>query len=306
MTAHAHDLLDQTLTYSARGWHVFPLIPGTKRPATPNHPADRCDGSDPWCRTGHTGWQDRATTDPDRITRAWTARAYGVGIACGPSGLLVIDTDTPKPGTTATSGEDTLAALAAEHGGAEGLPGTWTVGTPSGGVHRYFTTAHLPTDLGNTAGRLGALIDTRGTGGYVVAPPTVTDAGTYAVTTDAPAAPLPAWLVQRLTTRPAAPAPVSELRPVTHRSAYLRAVLAKESEHVRTATEGGRNHALFVAACCLGEFVAGGSLTEPEAAAVLLDAAAGHITNRAFTEAEAHATIRSGFRTGARKPRTAA
>jgi hypothetical protein len=83
-------------------------------------------------------------------------------------------------------------------------------------------------------------------------------------------------------------------------------VLTKETEHVRTATEGSRNHALFVAACCLGEFIAGGSLTEHDAAGVLLDAAARHITARAFTEAEAWATIRSGFRTGARKPRTAA
>nr|BFF20081.1 hypothetical protein GCM10025730_36020 [Promicromonospora thailandica] len=219
----------------------------------------------------------------------------------------MIDTDTPKPGSTvSTSGEGTLAALAADHGGAEGLPATWTVTTPSGGVHRYYSTGHLTTTLGNTAGRLGALIDTRGMGGYVVAPPTVTDAGRYEVTADAEAAPLPAWLVQHLTTRPAAPTRVHELRPVTHHSAYLRAVLAKEAQHVREATEGGRNHGLFAAACCLGELIAGGSLTESEAAGVLLDACAGHIANGAFTEAEAWQTIRSGFRRGAAKPRTAA
>jgi hypothetical protein len=126
------------------------------------------------------------------------------------------------------------------------------------------------------------------------------------VTAQAEAAPLPAWLVQHLTPRPVEPSSPRELRPVTHRSAYLRAVLTKEAQHVREATRGGRNHGLFAAACCLGELIAGGSLTEPEAAGTLLDACAGHIADGAFTEAEAWQTIRSGFRRGAAKPRTAA
>ncbi|MEU4364377.1 bifunctional DNA primase/polymerase [Promicromonospora sp. NPDC023987] len=312
---HHGALLATALEYANRGWHVFPLTPGSKRPATPRHAAADCDHRDPWCRTGHTGWEQRATTNPDRITRAWTAAPYGVGIACGPSGLLVIDTDTPKPGAAlppveargeATSGEGVLIALAEDCGEPDGLPETWTVDTPSGGVHRYYTTGHLTESLGNSAGRLGPWIDTRGNGGYVVAPPTVTDAGRYLVGLDAEPEPLPAWLVRRLTTRPAAPATPRELRPVTHRSAYLRAVLTKEAQHVREATEGSRNHGLFAAACCLGELIAGGSLTEPDASGVLLDACAGHIANGAFTEAEAWQTIRSGFRRGAAKPRTAA
>ena len=59
-------LVDQlrtaALLYASRGWHVFPLIPGQKRPACPGHPAARCDRSDPWCRRGHSGWEQRATT----------------------------------------------------------------------------------------------------------------------------------------------------------------------------------------------------------------------------------------------------
>jgi hypothetical protein len=308
-------LLATALEYANRGWAVFPLKPKSKRPATPRHTADDCDGADPWCRDGHTGWEQRATTNPDRITRAWTAGAYGVGIACGPSGLLVIDTDTPKPGTAVeggpTSGEDVLTALVNAKGGTVGLPATWTVATPSGGIHRYYTTEHLPAPLGNTAAHLGQWIDTRGVGGYVVAPPTVTAAGRYEVTCDDAPAPLPAWLVQHLTTPRATAATTTthELRrggPVAHRSAYLRAVIEGEQNHVRNATEGGRNHALFVAAACLGELIAGGSLTEPEAAGALLDACAGHIAAGAFTETEAWATVRSGFRRGATKPRTAA
>jgi len=77
------------LDAAARGWHVFPLRPGDKRPAYPDHTADRCTGTDPRCRAGHQGWEPRATTDPARITRAWTAAAYNIGIATGPSGLIV-------------------------------------------------------------------------------------------------------------------------------------------------------------------------------------------------------------------------
>jgi hypothetical protein len=53
-TALIDQLRDAALLYASRGWHVFPLIPGTKKPACPGHPASRCDRSDPWCRHGHS------------------------------------------------------------------------------------------------------------------------------------------------------------------------------------------------------------------------------------------------------------
>src|SRR5438093_650742 len=88
---------DPTLT----GLEVWLIgTPGDKRPAFPDHPADLCTATDPRCRTAgrHIGWEARATTDPDRIRKAWTRAPYNVGIACGPSGLLVVDLDVPKPG----------------------------------------------------------------------------------------------------------------------------------------------------------------------------------------------------------------
>lgn len=70
-------------------------------------------------------WEQRATTDPARITRAWSMAPYNVGIATGPSGLIVIDLDVPKPGEEPPldlaapgicDGADVLAALCEEHG----------------------------------------------------------------------------------------------------------------------------------------------------------------------------------------------
>ncbi|MER7272062.1 bifunctional DNA primase/polymerase, partial [Micromonospora carbonacea] len=101
------DLLAAAIAYAERGWHVFPLRPDTrtadeddaKRPAFPSRcTADRCDLTDPRCKMAgrHVGWEERATTEPARIRRAWSARPYGVGIACGPSGLVVVDLDVPK------------------------------------------------------------------------------------------------------------------------------------------------------------------------------------------------------------------
>lgn len=99
MTQPVHNrrerLLTAALDAAERGWHVFPLRPGDKRPAL--HGESVCPGIGD-CAGGHRKWEDRATTDPDRIRRAWAHGAFNVGIATGPSGLVVIDLDMPKGG----------------------------------------------------------------------------------------------------------------------------------------------------------------------------------------------------------------
>ncbi len=89
-------LLSAALAAAERGWPVFPLRPGTKRPAL--HGEDSCPGIGD-CAGVHRKWEDRATTDPDRIRRAWGDVPFNVGIATGPAGLLVIDLDMPKRST---------------------------------------------------------------------------------------------------------------------------------------------------------------------------------------------------------------
>jgi hypothetical protein len=297
----APTLLAAALAAAARGWHVFPLRPDAKRPAFPDHAADRCTGTDPWCHNGHTGWEKRATTDPDRIRRAWSTRPYGIGVACGPSGLLVVDLDQPKPGATpppdwpgARSGTDVLALLARRAG--RSIPATYTVHTGRGGTHLYFTRP-AGARLGNSAGGIGWLVDTRATGGYVVAAGSTVAGRPYTVADDRPPAPLPDWLLTRLTTP--VPAPASTPPAVERVSAYLRAAVAGEVAHVAAATEGSRNRTLFTAAAVLGQLVTGAGLPAELVTAELEQAAAGI----GLGPAEAAATIRSGLRAGARRPR---
>jgi len=109
------------------GWHVFPCAPGSKRPAL------------------RENWQDLATTDSGRIRAWWARRPYNIGIACGQSGLVVIDLDVARHADDGfrgldgpASGADALERLCLAHG--QRYPaGTYTVDTPSGGSHLYFT-----------------------------------------------------------------------------------------------------------------------------------------------------------------------
>ncbi len=304
-------LLDAALAYAEAGWPIMPLRPGDKRPAFPNHTAATCDGSDRRCTDGHAGWEPRATLDTTRIEAAWRHRPYGIGIACGPAGLLVVDLDPSKNGQP--SGAETLAALEDEHG--QELPATWTVGTPRGGRHLYYqqTTTRL---LGNTAGRLGPGIDTRGKGGYVVAPPTTTrgpDGGEYWLVDDHPPTELPDWLAHLLTTpsRPERTHPtrrndepqLRSIAPTDRIRRYAQRAISGELDRIRTAPEGERNHRLFYASIALGQLTAAGLLDQHQAEQFLLDAAAGHVAAGAYSHYQAQQTITSGLSRGLDEPR---
>src|SRR5690625_2554004 len=102
----ATEVLPFVLAAARRGWHVFPLAYGTKRP-------DR----------RFRDWERHATTDPDLIGAFWDRGRFNYGIATGPSRLVVVDLDTPKPGDEPppewqrpgiTDGADVFAALAEE------------------------------------------------------------------------------------------------------------------------------------------------------------------------------------------------
>jgi hypothetical protein len=285
-----------------------PSGPGRNAPPSPNHPAHRCDHTHPECRHGHAGWEDLATVDPDQILRWWHTTPYGIGIATGPSGLVVIDLDTPK--TTGTDQPGAVALLDLAATAHSPIPRTFTVATASGGRHLYYT-APTGSALGNTAGRLGTNIDTRAAGGYVVAPPTrLADGGRYTVTNPDTPVELPAWLRHRLTTPNRPPVPPAR-RPVPARrlsagtgrlERYVAAAVAGECVKVTAATDH-RNPTLHLAAVILGGLVGAGVLTAEAATAALEDAASVHVGHDGFTLAGARATIASGLGYCTQRPR---
>ncbi|AGS71166.1 bifunctional DNA primase/polymerase [Streptomyces collinus] len=287
-------LLRAALTAAERGWHVFPCRPGSKPPAL--HGEKTCTRTDP-CTTGHVKWEQRATTDPARIRAAWSRAPFNVGIATGPSGLVVIDLDVPKDknSSDAPCGATTFAALCERAGHA--VPNTYRVRTASGGEHLYFT-CPPGARLGNTAGTVADSVDTRAWGGYVVAAGSVTAAGWYEALCASLAAPLPAWLLSILEPAPARPEGSLRLPAVGGSRAAL-AALEAECAVVTAAPEGLRNTVLNRCAFKVGRFVAWGDLPRQ----TVEDAFQGAGEAVGLTAAECRTTIRSALDGSIRKAR---
>ncbi|MBK3629761.1 bifunctional DNA primase/polymerase, partial [Streptomyces sp. MBT49] len=246
-----HDLLNAALHAAAHGWQVFPLRPGTKRPALHGEQSCPRTGS---CVGGHRKWEERATTDPDRIRATWSHGPFNVGIATGPSRLLVVDLDVPKDkgSSDAPGGAATFGALCERTG--HPVPATYRTRTASGGTHLYFT---VPDGirLTNTAGTVGELVDTRAWGGYVVAAGSLTPAGCYEALCGPETVPLPGWLQSILQPAPRAPQAPSVALP-GQTSRYADVALTAEARNVATAQPGAREATLFRAARAVGRFVA--------------------------------------------------
>ncbi|MFD9442442.1 bifunctional DNA primase/polymerase [Streptomyces sp. NPDC060006] len=233
--------VDTALWCAEHNWPVHPLAPGRKTPAancadcqSHSHPPERCPciPAGRWCHGFHS-----ATTNRNRIIRWWQHQPrFGVGVACGPAGLVVIDVDSHSAAAPAHDrllpgihipdsislsglrhGFHSLALLAALRGQDDPTKDTTTlsVRTPSGGLHLWYTApasdAWRCSTGSGTQRALAWQVDVRAHGGYIIAPGTTTAAGTY--TTRLPArapAPLPRWLaaeLERTGHRPPPPAP---------------------------------------------------------------------------------------------------
>lgn len=135
--------LDHALKLAETGFRVFPLLAGTKVPPK------------------GFAWKDEATTDANRIREWWCADSnFNVGIATG-NGTIVLDVDTKngKPG------KESLEALEVSYG----LPTSYRVATPSGGVHIYLKVNEQHRNRVDSIPDFPG-IDIRSDGGYVVGP----------------------------------------------------------------------------------------------------------------------------------------
>lgn len=155
------------------GWHVFPVHPKAKTPATQH------------------GLKD-ATRDIVRITNFWLRNPnHNIGVRCGvESGIIVLDVDDRN------GGNESLRELEKQYGE---LPKTLSVVTPGGGQHYYFRYNDSMGEIHNTAGYPAPGCDIRAQNGYVLAPPSINDKGKrYEVDERSPIAPMPAWLLEKL------------------------------------------------------------------------------------------------------------
>ncbi|MFB8350257.1 bifunctional DNA primase/polymerase [Streptomyces niveus] len=284
-------LLTAALDAAGRGWHVFPLRSGDKRPALHGEGACVRTGD---CASGHLKWEQRATTSAGRIRNCWEYVPANIGIATGPSGLVVVDLDMPKTNGEGLKGSEgtpcgvtTFTALC-ERAGQE-VPATYRTRTASGGQHLYFT-APTGVRLTNTAGKLGPLIDTRAWGGYVVGAGSTTLAGDYTVIDPAPVAPLPDWLCALLTPRQASRG-VTAVPSSSKASRYASAAFRAEIATVQAAPEGARDTTLLSAARALGRFVAWGDL--PLSVVTEALQAAGEYSG--LSSRQCRTTVRSGL-----------
>ena len=134
--------------------------------------------------------------------REWAAQEYNLGVRTDrTSGCWVLDVDVDVNTLEPTQEWQDLVAE-------EGLPATYTVRTPSGGIHYYFRFPDV--DVRNDQGKVIAEgVDIRGIGGYVVAAGMFAEydkhgkhfAGTYDVIDDSPIAPTPDWIAARFKAR---------------------------------------------------------------------------------------------------------
>lgn len=263
-------LPEAALRLADAGVPVFPCAPGGKSPLT------------------HAGFHE-ATTDARRIRSWWRwMPEANIGVPTGAaSGLDVVDVDRKAAGSGFAAFDRARRA---------GLVNGWAalVRTPSGGMHAYYPADPEQPQPSWQAAR--AHVDFRGTGGYIVVPPSVVQLnderrGRYELVRAAEPAVRGVdgtALRDFLDPRPAPsfrPGGASEVPDATRLAGWVAAL-----------REGERNRGLFWAACRLAE--AG---TSPASALDTLGPAAEHI---GLPPREVFVTIRSAYRAvGAAPPR---
>jgi hypothetical protein len=229
-------------------------------------------------KSPYTAYGLKDATTSARIINIWFGDRHA-GAAIGvPTGEKlagwVLDLDRHDD----RDGHKWLEAMEAQHGQ---LPPTARASTANGGTHIFFK--HV-VGIRNRAA-IAPGVDTRGDGGYILAPGSVMADGRRYVWKDweedgiPEFADAPAWLVDMVITK--APAAVERVkseytyRPAddTGATAYASKSFTMELDKLISAPKGQRGQQLFASACNIGEFVAGGYISRSEAEAGLFDAA---------------------------------
>ena len=195
-------ILEEINDYVHYGWHLVPIhgvmvARNGQMKCTCGKPDCTSPGKHPTTPNG----LKNATVRKDWINAWWDKWPWAnVGIVTGSvSGIVVVDID-PRHG-----GNDALDDLFVKHGA---FPETAEVMTGGGGRHFYFK--HPGVEIRNSASKVGAGIDVRGDGGYVLAPPSAHISGgkyEWEASSEPESvglAPMPQWLIDLLKAKPVA------------------------------------------------------------------------------------------------------
>lgn len=272
-------LLAHALDAARRGYHVFPVEPFGKTPGRmyPNRPREDA----PWT----IRWSEVATTDVPTIVNWWNQQPwFNVGIACKPSGLLVVDCDV-KVSDGFVEWQEICGRYARDD--AWELWDTYTVNTGSGGGHFYYT---WPLGVQASQSGISTSVDIRSNGGekggYVLGAGSITDKGPYVVDSDPHLTRVaPPWLVELCREKPR-PQPVRDVRGSYEAASPIS--FAGLVQRVSMAPEGDRNGCLLWAA----RSMCSDGATESLALDLLVAAA----VDNGLHEREASDTIKSAYR----------
>lgn len=227
-----------------------------------------------------------------------------VGAPTGESmGAWVLDVDVHKDDDgKIINGYETIAGLEAKYGD---LPRTAVAKTAGGGEHHYF---RYVAGVRNR-GKLGAGLDVRGAGGYVIMPGSRLADGAEYIWLDhdgdgLPELPdAPEWLL-KLVLPEAAPATASNYHyEAGTNDIYVERAVEAELSELASTPQGGRGEAVNRSAYNLGTLVGAGALSRHEAEAGLFDAAYACGVVAKDGEKEIRRKIKRGLDAGIKNPR---
>ena len=252
--------------YCERGWYIHPL-----------------NGKIPLLKN----WQNQASIDPVVVKQwfeEWSHASLGVVTgAC--SNLLVLDIDGEE-------GKNSIVGLE--------LPNTLSAIT-SRGTHYYFNFPESLKNISTTKAGLFSGVDTRGRGGFIVAPPSLHKTRhqyCWANSLNTVLADAPEWLVQSLS--PLKKESYKETVLIFSKSSrYAQAALIKELIAISTAPKGKRNTQLNHSAFAMGTLIASGCINIECVTETLAQAA----LNIGLNQSEVKKTLYSGLSAGMQHPR---
>lgn len=287
--------LDVALQYTSTGWPVFPCRPAAED--VTDYATGQVETKKE--KTPYTSNGLKGATRYERIIRRWWSDTPDamIGVPTGaPIGAWVLDIDVPPDHE---DGRIWLVEMEKLHGP---LPATRTATTASGGKHYFWR--HVD-GVRNRAGKaLGLGVDTRGDGGFIIAPGSfMLDGRGYEWDNDLPIADAPAWLLELVL-----PRTINHVaQPLSYAAGtndhYVNRAVDDELHKLAGMAPGGRGHALNASAFSLGQLVGAGALSRADAESGLYNAAAANGSLQTDGERETWAKIKRGLDAGSAQPR---